>query len=197
MLVHRFAFVLEGDETALLSISGASEDPNADSHIVALPIKIIDNDLPSVLINEGDGLSVAEEDETSDQYTVVLTHEPTGTVTIDFVTDTGQLTVAPASLDFNQLDYDSPKPVTVTAVDDTDAEANPHVVEIAHTATSPGDQRYHGLSIESVSVSISENDCGDGPFDERDYNTDCIVNIADLAYFAGGWLDCSVDGLCD
>ncbi len=90
-------------------------------------------------------------------YTVVLTEEPTGDVTITVNADS-QVSVDKTSLTFTQTAGATPwnvaQTVTVTAVNDT-------VVEGAHTGTithTPAGGGYDGVAIDSVTANITDND---------------------------------------
>lgn len=79
---------------------------------------VIDNDGCAVTISPTTGLEVSETG-TTDTFTVVLNGEPTANVTVDFVSsDITQGTVSPASVTFAPIDWQVPRTVTVTGVDD-------------------------------------------------------------------------------
>jgi hypothetical protein len=94
----------------------------------------------------------------SASYTVRLASRPTGTVTVSV--DAGsQAAAGVASLVFNASDWSTPKAVTVTALDDLVAEANPHVGTVVHSVGSndPADA-YASLTAGTVGLSITDND---------------------------------------
>jgi len=89
---------------------------------------------------------------------VVLDTQPTADVTIGLSSsDLTEGTVAPASLTFTSGNWSSPRPVTVTGVDDLVQDGN-----IAYTiltaAASSGDGYYNGLDAADVSVTNLDND---------------------------------------
>ncbi len=97
----------------------------------------------------------------SGSYTVVLNTAPTDSVTIALGVSSGsQVTLSTASLTFTTLNWSTAQTVTVTPVDDTTVEGA-HSVTISHTATS-NDADYHGITIGSVTVTLSDNDSSGG-----------------------------------
>ena len=83
----------------------------------------------------------------------------------------------------------------ITLPDNTVLEAmgtltNPasHSTDIRFTVTST-DPVYGPLPIADASVTIFDNECGAWGYNGMDFNTDCIVNLADFADFAAQWLN--------
>ena len=99
------------------------------------------------------------------------------------------MVVSPAELKFTADDYDQPRTVTVTAINDVTPEDDPHGTTIVLTASGTG-TGYNGLET-TVEVSIAENDCGAWGTSWADFNGDCIVGLADLAELAISWLACT------
>ncbi len=99
----------------------------------------------SLTIEEGD----------NDEYTVVLTSQPSAdvTVTVSVPTDSG-VTVNETSLTFTDTTWATAQTVTVTAVEDADAVA-PAAVTIGHSAAG-GD--YDSVSVDGVAVTVTEDD---------------------------------------
>ena len=122
-------------------------------------------------------LTVDEQGPTSDTYSMVLAYEPNAdglgagggdTVIIlcepnglpdGKVTDIniGNGPGGKITLTFTSNNWDTPQNITVTAVDDSDIEDD-HVVTIKHTVISAGDPNYANAKIDSVSVSVADND---------------------------------------
>ena len=100
-------------------------------------------------------------------YTVVLGTEPTGdvTVTIGGVAGTDlsldnagtDLSLDNAILTFTDQDWNTPQTVTVTAEQDDDAVDEP-VVNLTHTVGSTVDTAYDGTTVDSVSVTVIDDD---------------------------------------
>ena len=96
-------------------------------------------------------LSMMEGERTS--YNVKLTSQPTGTVTIQVLSDSDDLVVRPAQLKFTTSDWSTDQTVRVRAEHDDDAEEDP-VITLRHTASGGG---YSSVST-TVRVTITEDD---------------------------------------
>lgn len=114
-----------------------------------------DADEVAVVITETEGDTRVTEGGPSDSYTIALTEVPSATVTIVLSAD-GGIAVEPAVVTFTVATWDTPEPVTVTAVDDDVAEGT-HSGLIAHAVRST-DDRYDGLDVPDVTVVITDND---------------------------------------
>ena len=120
---------------------------------------LIEGEVPSksVTILETDLSTDVTEGGATDSFSIVLDEAPaTGqTVTVNIATD-GETTVAPTSVTFDTTDWDTPKPVTVTADDDGDAEGM-HTSAISFSVVS-GDLGYNGIAVSGVTANIADND---------------------------------------
>ena len=77
----------------------------------------VDNDAPALVVSET--MVEVAEDAGEASWTVVLTTEPSGPVTVSvFTGDPTIATVTPVSLPFGPATWDIPQTVTVTAVND-------------------------------------------------------------------------------
>ena len=85
-------------------------------------------------------------------YTVKLTSEPVGTVTV--TSDNADVTVNPASLTFDATDWSMAQTVTVTAPNDEDDYAKP-AAEVSHTASGGGYGEESGSPPVSGSLLVS------------------------------------------
>ena len=150
----------EGDETLEISIAVAagSESRLQEGAILVNTTTITDDDVAGVIVDTGDGLTVAEGDAGSnDSLSVVLSSQPQADVVIDLSSSPLQLAANPASLTFTSANWNVAQPVIVAAVDDTAVEANPHDGSLSFDI-SAGDADYLALSIADVTASISDND---------------------------------------
>jgi hypothetical protein len=189
----------EGDHSVMVLHSIMAEDPNDEGFGGLVTVNITDNDGPDIRITESDEMTaVSEEGSTSDDYMVKLLYPPTDDVTIIIETD-GQVLVftgtgpgpsTTAELKFTENDWEDYQAVTVTAVDDDVLEGT-HISEITHIAESRDDVGYDGLAGRNVAVSVDDNECGAWGFTAMDFDTDCVVGIADFAEFAAEWLVCT------
>ena len=101
-------------------------------------------------------LTVTEEDATGDTYTVVLDSEPTANVVVTVGGHSGtDVTPAPVTLTFTNLNWETAQTVTVKAGNDADTAND--TVSLTHSATST-DSDYNGISIAGVTVTVNDND---------------------------------------
>ena len=115
------------------SVTVKADDGNGGTDTIAVAITVTDVD-ERVVLSKG---SLNPDEGGSEGYTVKLSTRPTGQVTVDI---TGQgstdLTPVPASLTFGTGDWNTEKPVTVSAAEDGDAEDDEE--RLTHTATGGG-----------------------------------------------------------
>lgn len=91
-------------------------------------------------------------------FTVALQSKPSAAVTITLVSNKPtEGTVSPASLTFSTDDWNAPKPVTVTGVDDQAADGNQVYAVVTGAATS-ADLGYNGVDPVDVPVTNTDND---------------------------------------
>ena len=103
-------------------------------------------------------LTVTEEDATGDTYTVVLDSEPTANVVVTVGGHSGtDVTPAPTTLTFTNLNWETAQTVTVKAGNDADTAND--TVSLTHSAAST-DSDYNGISIAGVTVTVNDNDTG-------------------------------------
>ncbi|QEG23077.1 endonuclease/exonuclease/phosphatase family protein [Mariniblastus fucicola] len=113
-----------------------------------------------VSITETGGSTSVSEDGTTDSYQLVLDSVPTSNVTVvvtpDSQIDIGNGAGVAVSLTFTPANAQSPQTINISAIDDAIVEGV-HTSTITHSATS-GDPDYDGIFVESLDVSISDND---------------------------------------
>ena len=151
--------VAAADKTVTVSGTAANDRAAADLEAVAVTsatLTIRDNDEKGFAFDPAEFIEVTEGNPDGTGYTVALTSEPVGTVTVT-VSGHGRVTASPTTLKFaaiadsaNSVNrWDAAQAVTVTATDDGNDYAEPS--SVSHTA-SGGD--YGGVS-GSPSVSRS------------------------------------------
>jgi len=146
----------EGLHSGTITHTVSSPDANYNSIAVAsVTANITDNDFPGVTITQSGGTTDVAEGGATDSYAVVLKSAPTANVTVN-ITSGLQLNVAPASIVFTSTNWNTPRTVTVTAVDDALVEGL-HSGVITHTAVST-DAIYNGILVASVTANITDND---------------------------------------
>ncbi len=149
---------VEGSHTGTIAISTSSGDGNYDTLTVSpITANITDNDVPGVMVLESGGSTDVAEGGVTDTTTVQLNTTPASTVEViltpDAQIDLGAGAGTPVTLIFDSTALQT---VTVTAVDDV-------IVEGSHTGTigittSSADGDYHGLTVPSIAVNITDND---------------------------------------
>ncbi|MBE2268738.1 MAG: right-handed parallel beta-helix repeat-containing protein, partial [Anaerolinea sp.] len=138
------------------SISGDDSVYNALS-VTDLEVSIEDDDIAGVLITETDGSTDVVEGGATDTYTVVLTSKPHVDIVVTITVD-AQVTTDFNQLTFTEFDWDQPQTIIVTGVNDGIPEGT-HTGLIQHGAFSTGgdDPDFDGLTVESVTVNITES----------------------------------------
>jgi hypothetical protein len=105
------------------------------------------------------GLTTTEKGGTA-KATLVLRSPPTAPVTIALASGTpAEGTVAPASLQFDQTNWDVPQEVTITGVDDQAADGARRYTIVTSAAMST-DARYDGLEVDDFEVTNQDDDPG-------------------------------------
>jgi hypothetical protein len=116
-------------------------------------VTVTDDDGPGITLTQTGGSTAVSESGTTDTYTLVLDAIPPTTVTIAISALTsGQVTVSPASISITPGTWNTPRTVTVTAVNDNVSEG-PHSAVLHHTVTG-----WTGASVPDLTVSITDND---------------------------------------
>ena len=115
------------------------------------------------------------------QYSVVLDHAPTATVTVAASPD-AQVSVTPASLVFNAGNWQVPQSFSLSAIDDLLPEG-PHTGVVSHTLSTT-DASFAGFVPGSVTATIADNDVNLPPTagnDAASTNEDIAVIVPVLA----------------
>lgn len=117
---------------------------------------VYDNDGPRVTITPSEGSTILTENGRSDTYQIVLSHQPVADVVVTVSPD-AQVTASSAALTFTNGNWNTPQTVTVTAVNDTDAETASHNGVVSHVVASV-DPLFHNLSAARLTAQIWDND---------------------------------------
>ena len=122
------------DGNQLTNVTLSVVDASSDNAFDALPDRVVvvtttDNDAPTgpgFVVTQSGGSTVVNETGTTDTFTVVLTAQPTTNVVLDIASgDTGEATVAPATITFTPANWNVPQIVTVTGVNDAPDRRQP------------------------------------------------------------------------
>ena len=154
--------VFEGDET--VAVGGSTTVGLAVDEAV---LTIVEDDVRGIVLSRS-AVTVTEGETTvgpqgAASYTIRLSSEPTGTVTVHADAPVGSdVRVASsgtpaltASLTFTTTNWETPQPFTVTGVDDADG-ADDTGLEISHRVAGAD---YQGLTVDdTVTVTIDDDD---------------------------------------
>jgi large repetitive protein len=151
--------VADGNQPySIVTGAAVSADPSYDGlDPVDVSVTNLDDDSPGFLVNAAAGLTTTEAGGTA-TFTVRLTSEPVADVTITLSSsDPGEGTVSPASVTFTALNWNAPRTITVTGVDDDVADGSQPYMIVLHPATS-ADPAYAGLDPVDVAIANIDND---------------------------------------
>ena len=164
-------------------VSDGIHPGSAGSTLVGSKIESdVERSLASITVTESGGSTNVTESGTTDSYTLVLYSQPTADVVITVTsqnTSTGT-TASPSPLTFTTANWDTPQTVTVTAVNDDQAEGA-HTTTITHTASS-ADSNYNGKTFSNITVNITDNDSAGVTVTESAGSTDVTESGATDSY---------------
>jgi polyisoprenoid-binding protein YceI len=122
-------------------------------------LRNVDNDLADVTVGDPNGDTTEEGGQAT--FTVVLNSQPTADVTITFVSsDEGEGTVAPGSVTFTPTNWNSPRNITATGVNDRSADGRqPYIIETSDAVSADGN--YSGLDVSEVVLFNRDDDSPD------------------------------------
>lgn len=139
-----------------ISHSSTSDDPQYNAIFIGgIFGTVIDNETPAVTITASGGSTSVREGGVTDTFTVNLETEPSDDVII-ILDDGAEMTASPSELTFTVLNWQSQQTVTLTAIDDATFEGSENT-SVSFTASST-DSNYHNISINSLSVTVYDND---------------------------------------
>ena len=148
----------EGDSAGASYMVWLTEEPSGsggeyDGVDVASVEVTVEDDDRRVVVSEPD-LTVTEGDVAGSSYTVVLSAQPTGDVTVTVGGHSGtDVLVSSASLTFAAVTWNTEQTVTVTARQDADASND--TVTLTHAVTGGG---YDGVVVSNVDVTVEDDD---------------------------------------
>lgn len=148
--------VAEGNRLSTITHSSASTDLTYNGIAIQnVTANVTDNDAAGVTVTQSGGSTNVGESGGTDSYDLVLTSQPTASVTLTITSD-GPTTVDQTGITFTTLNWNIPQTITVTGVDDLIAEGN-HTSNITHSASSV-DLTYNGIGISTVVAQVTDND---------------------------------------
>jgi len=161
-------YIAQGTVIRNINHSAISSDPLYTSPTIEFSessgnvfVTVHDIDSSAVTISKTN-VSVTENGST-DTYTINLTSKPTNDVNVFIqASPSGLITLSPSTVVFTPSTWsiNTPQTVVVSAVHDfIQNDVNPRSALILHTASS-GDPNYNGISVASISASITDVDEG-------------------------------------
>ena len=146
---------LDDFETVTHAVASDSAGEFVELSVDSVAVTVNDNDAAGVSVSRR---SLSVDEGASGSYTVRLTFQPASRVTVD-VAGGGDVTVEPASLVFTAETWDMAQSVTVSADEDSDAVDD--LETVTHTVAGDSAPEYVGLSVDSVAVTVVDNDVPD------------------------------------
>ena len=140
--------------TVTHAVSGGGYDGVS---VDSVRMTVLDDDTKGVDVSTSE-LNIRERG--SAVYTLVLTTEPTGPVTVTATAPPGSdLNVAPSAVRFSPTDWMTVRTVTVTVVGDDDAVDE--TATVTHVASGGG---YGAVDVPSVAVAVEDADAPQAVF---------------------------------
>jgi hypothetical protein len=160
-------FADDGDQVTALTISVvavASDDAFDGIPARTVSVTTVDDDGPAGLTITETGSTQVSENGTTDTFTVVLTTRPGTDVVLTVRSgDLGEATVSPATLTFTTDNWDVPKTVTVTGVDDLVEDGDQVTALTISVVAEASDNAFDGVPAKTVNVTTTDNDSGSVP----------------------------------
>ena len=147
----------EPDETIAVTLSSPTSPGVTPTITTATATTTITNDDKAGFTINPTGLTTSELGGTA-TFTVKLNSQPTADVALDLSSsNVTEGTVSPNSLTFTPGDYNQPKTITVTGVDDSVADG-PQAYKIVTAAARSTDLNYNNVNPDDVAVTNSDNE---------------------------------------
>lgn len=151
-------FVEENQETAFIFIDNPSDgiDIAANDEVF---VTITDNDQAGFTVTETSGSTSVTEAGATDQINVVLAKRPLTPVVINVSSnDTGEATVSPVSLTFDDKNWNQAQAVTVTGVDDSLVDGDKTSTVTLSINDNSSNDFFDPLVDQTVNVTTTNND---------------------------------------
>jgi hypothetical protein len=146
--------IANGDRITTISHSITSADTDYDGMTVRdVEATILDNEVPGITVTVNE-TALAEGETDIASYSIVLDTQPNQDVTVSFIPDGSLEAIAP--LTFTAANWNVPQDVLITPVDN-DRVTGTRRSTILHRVSS-ADTGYNRKAIDTITVSIAEND---------------------------------------
>jgi hypothetical protein len=151
-------FVADGNQLYGIAFSATTSADPAYAAIRPATVAVtnIDNDSAGITVGAISGNTTEAGGVAA--FSVVLTSQPTGNVTVNFASnDTTEGSLPASSVTFTPVNWASPQAVAVLGVDDLVADGN-QLYAITFSATTSSDAAYAGIIPSNVAVTNVDND---------------------------------------
>lgn len=161
--------VVNGDRSTrvVVAVEGGEQTPYAVVSARRLDVAIVDDDVAGFLVSETQGWTSAGENGHNDSLFVVLTAAPLSDVVFSARTDDeSDAALSPDELTFTPLDWDDPKLLVFSAVDDNRRDGFGFRTVTIAVDRSRSDPAFHGLSRTVDAVTFDDDrsrDSDSGP----------------------------------
>ncbi len=145
----------ESDEGFTVTLSGPSAGV-----VLGTPTAtgtILNDDVAGFTLTATDASTTVSESGSTDSISVVLTAQPASNVVLSVTSsDTGEATVAPATLTFNPSNWNIPQTVTVTGVNDDQIDGAQNSTITVSVVDASSDNAFDPLADKTVTVSTTD-----------------------------------------
>ncbi|WP_417731449.1 Calx-beta domain-containing protein [Rosistilla oblonga] len=142
---------------SVITTATSSADPNYQLSADAVPNVSLTNaddaDTAGFTISPATGLTTAESGaQQNTSFTIRLSSQPTATVVVSFASsDSSEGTVSPASQTFTTSNWNSPRTITISGVNDALSDGNiDYAVQVSSTSTDPKYVLNQSLPVTNV-----------------------------------------------
>jgi hypothetical protein len=153
---------VDGDETTVVTVTvdDASSDPAYRPAVDrSVSVVTVDDDAAGLSVSETHGSTAVTESGTSDSLEVVLRTRPSSNVVVRATaSDQGEAIAAPTVITFRPVDWDVPRTVTVTGVDDALVDGSQTSTITLRVDVDRSDPTYRDVPDAIVTVVTSDDD---------------------------------------
>ncbi|MBD2552925.1 hypothetical protein H6G51_06515 [Limnothrix sp. FACHB-708] len=150
----------DGDQPYKIDLKSSSPDGKYDALTASVSLTNTDDDVAGIERTPASGLVTTESGGTA-KFDLKLTSQPTSPVKISLVSSNkAEGTVSPASVTFDDKNWNTAQPITVTGVDDSIVDGTV-AYKITGSVTT-GDSKYTSLSPFEITATNTDNDTASG-----------------------------------
>ena len=152
-------YLIDGDQTYTIKVTSSSEDKDFNALVTeSVVLTNIDTTKPGFVVSETSLMTYEDTTAAPATFTVALTSIPSADVTLKLhSSDETEGTVLPDSLTFTKDNWNNPKTVTVTGVDDQEHDGNVNYTVYSEPSMSE-DEAYQGIYGQPIKVTNVDND---------------------------------------